>query len=355
MFRYLHLQKSHSYKSFLSLIFVIISSSILVSLLLDKNLHHFGKSLVLFFALIVNFAGVIFFLKSNFRYSCICAFFSNIIFAILLLWLNKTYGSGIELTLLLSIIALCSLLFALSLGGTLLIIQSMSFFYFVLFYALLNSADTYLCFVILLALGFYLAFKFNKSWIKIFNFLNLFYFFSLLLIFKEFLWLIPLWIVFVSITLTHTSQLLSTPTTDKLSLLSLILLISFLQNSDIFVSNVLQGSWIWIFILVTLSFWLWIQSKWFISIFIFLLVCTPIIEDFLFQNEFFYLYYWFLFFLVWFQLILRWAVFGFCLLCLFVLFEYLLGIESYSNLGLFFILCCIVFFTLIIMRSENAG
>lgn len=354
MFKNLYMQKSHSYKASLSLLCVIISNCALLSLLLDKNLHHFGKSLALLFALITSFAGVIFFLKSFFQYSCVCAFLSNIIFAITLLWINQTYGSEIELSVIFNLIALCSLLFAFSLGGGLLILQSLAFFYFSSFFAIFNASSTYLCFIVPLGIGFYLAFKMDKSLIKTLNFLNLLYFFSLMFIFKQSLWLVPLWLVFSLITLTHTLRFLSSPMTERLSLLSLLALVVFIQNSNIPISDILQENWIWIFMLVMLSFWLWIKSNWFISIFVFLLICTPIIESFLLQEGFFYLYCWFLFFLVWFQMILRWTIFGFCLLCLFSSLQYLLEIENHSNLGLFFILCCIIFFTTMIIRSKDA-
>lgn len=354
MFKNLYLKKSYSYKNFLVLLFVIISDGVLASLLLSEDLHHIGKSLALFFAFIVSFGGVLYFLSSHPQFSCICAFISNLIFGAILLWISKTYGSEIDLSLLFNLIACSSLLFALALGGTLLIAQSLVFFYFALFYSLFNFSDTYLYFFVLLTLGIYLAFKSGKQWIKTFNFLNLFYFFSLLFIFRQFLWLLPLWIAFCSLLLSCSPKSISNSAVERLCLFSLALIVLFLENSDLLISDILQGNWMWIFALVTLGFWLWIESKWFVSIFVFLFVCTPIIEAFLFQNEIFYLYFWLLFFLIWFQIILKWPIFGFCLLCSFVSFEYLSYEGDYSSLGLFFILSCIIFFTTVIMRSENA-
>lgn len=343
---------NNSYFYFLCLLFVIISDGILLSLLLNEDLHHIGKSLALLSALVVSFGGVLYFCS---YYACICAFLSNLIFGLILLWISKTYGSEIDFSLLFNLIACFSLLFALSLGGTLLISQSIVFFYFALFYSLLNFSETYLCFLVLLALGFYLALKYDKQWIKTFNFLNLFYFFSLLFIFKQYLWLLPLWITLCAILLSCSPKFLCNNIVKKLSLFSLTLIVLYLQNSELLISDLLQENWIWIFVLVTLSFWLWIESEWFVAIFVFLFVCTPILEAFLFQNEIFYLYFWFLFFVIWLQIILKWPIFGFCLLCSFSFFEYLFAEGDYSNLGLFFILSCIVFFTIIIMRSENAN
>lgn len=354
MFKNFHFQEITLSKY--SLILSLLTSLIVafVALLFNENLCHIGKTLSLLIALVLSFGGMLLFLNSCLRCWCFFGFIANIIFAITLLWIRQTYNPSSDLALLLNIIAYCSLGFALLLRNPVLIGEGIAFCYIALFYALFDFSDTYLAFIILLVLGFYLAWKTPTRYSKIINFLNLFYFFFLVLFFKQALWLIPLWIMVCMLFLSHKFAPFSNAITDRLTLLSLCLLVIFFESSNIFISETLQEGWVWIFALITFAFWLWIEEMKFVCIFILLFICALVIEPYLLGQDALYLYYWLLFFIIWFEVILRWMGFGLALLCLFACFQYLSIQEDLSSLGLFLIICGITFFTTIIMRSKNA-
>lgn len=342
-------------KSLIVLVSITVLIAFSIYLLFNEDLHHFDKTLISLFALGISFVGVLYFFNSNPQYSCLCSLFANTIFAITLLWIRQTYESTSNLALLLNIIAYSSLLLAYVLKSYAVMIQGVIFSYTAFLYALFDFSNLYLAFLILLVLGFYLIYKTDKQWLKMLNFLNLIYFLSLIFIFKQALWLIPLWIIISALFLSHKPSFISTSIIDKLVFSSLLFLVMLLEFSNLFISDILQENWIWIFGLITFSFLLWIEKVWGVCLFILLFICTPLLETFLLRQDIFFFYYWLLFFVVWLDLALRWAILGFFMLCFFVLFQYLLFSEEYLVLGIFFAICCAVLSISMMIRSKNAN
>lgn len=295
MFKNFHFQEITLSKY--SLILSLLTSLIVafVALLFNENLCHIGKTLSLLIALALSFGGMLLFLNSCLRCWCFFGFIANIIFAITLLWIRQTYDPSSDLALLLNIIAYCSLGFALLLRNPVLIGEGIAFCYIALFYALFDFSDTYLAFIILLVLGFYLAWKTPTRYSKIINFLNLFYFFFLVLFFKQALWLIPLWIMVCMLFLSHKFAPFSNSIVNKLILLSFCFSMIFCESSNIFIPKTLQEGWVWILTLIAFAFWLWIGKMKIVCIFIFLFVCALVFEPYLLKQISPYLNHWLLF------------------------------------------------------------
>lgn len=355
MFEYCFSQKKTSTFQCLLVFFAIVFLTLLfVVLMLNANLSHISKTLMLFGALGISFFGVFYFLNIYPPLSHFCAFLVNLVFAITLLWIRQTYDSTSSLALFLYAIAYCSLLLTLCLGGGVLIFQSLVFFYIALIYALFNFSIAFLGFLVVFVLGFYFALKNQGQWIKTLNFFNLLAFLTLIFFFKQISWIVPLWIVISAILLSHKIPSLSSNTIDKLVLISLMLLILFFEKSDVLISSILEENWIWVFALISLALLLWLEEMQFVAVFILLLISGLLIEPILIRQEEAYFYYWLLFFMVWIEFIVRWLVLGFFVLCCFVLLQYFGIEEEYSRLGLFLTLSCVAFFTTTIVRSKNA-
>lgn len=333
---------------------IVLSIFLLTASSLNTNLPPIFKTLLLLGGLGLSFVGVLYFLNIFPPFSHFCAFLSNLVLAVILLWVRQSYDSTSNLALLFNLIAYCSMCLALCFGGWMLVFESLVFFYVALIYALFDFSMTFWGFCAVLVVGFYFALKSQSQWVKAVNFLNLFFFISLVFFFKQTSWLILLWVTLSAIFLTHKIFFLSSSAVDKLTLISLALLVLLLEGSDFLISNILQENWVWIFAFTTLALLLWLEEMQFVAVFILLLIGGIFIEPYLVWQEEAHLYYWLLFFMIWLEFTMKWLVLGFFMLCFFVLFQYLSIDESYSNLGIFLTLSCVALLTTIIMRSKNA-
>ena len=336
------------------LLAIVLSVSLLVVLSLNVNFSHISKTLMLFGVLGVCLAGMFYFLDTHPLLSRFCALLANLAFALILLWIRQTYDSTSSLAWWLYVIAYCSLLLALCLGGGMLMFESLVFFYIALLYALFDFSVGFWGFVVVFVLGFYFALKSQKVWIKLLNFFNLLAFVSLVFFFEQISWFVLLWVVISAILLSHLFGFLSSNVIDKLALISLMCLVVFFEKSDFLISSTLGESWVWIFAFLIFAWVLWFKQMQFFAIFMLLLVIGVWVEPLLVRQDEVYFYYWLLFFMVWIEFIVRWLVWGFFVLWGIVAIKYLGIDEESSRLWLFLTLCFIIFLTTIIVRSKNA-
>lgn len=319
-----------------------------------QGLERITKTLFLLGALGGGFWGILHFLKSNLFYARLFGVFTNFAFGLNLLLIGQMYHLGDNLPLALCTIAFASLLLAFSLGGRMLFLQSIIMLYIAFFWAFVNQSNLIYTFLLVIIYGFYYVYKHQNSPLKIFNYLNVLIFTACTI--QDPLLSALLCIFTLGILLAKKPAFLSSPLIQKISYISLSLLICLLCDSQYYSLNFLREYKIWVYLLLFLpSLFLWfIKQK--ADALLFASIVLGIILD-LFASvpaNLMTFYYWGVFFGLCMILIILHNTMagGIILLILFSLSQYISIVSDYFSLGLFFGICCIVLF--ILLRKKNA-
>ncbi|WP_170126850.1 DUF2157 domain-containing protein [Helicobacter anseris] len=381
----------------LKFLIIYFFSSLLIVFFVSnwQGLTRTTKVLFLLGTLGGGFGGILYFLKSNLFYARLFGVFVNFAFGLNLLLIGQMYHLGDDLPLALCTIAYASLLLAFSLRGRMLFLQSITMLYIAFFWALSNQSNLIYTFLLAIFYGFYYVYKYQSNSLKILNCFNVFIFVAyfdqsyliytfLLVIFygfyyvykyqsnslkilncfnvfifvactvKDFMFIALFYVFALGMLLAKKPAFLSSPIIQKISYITLSLLIFSLSNYRHYSLEFLKQYTILAYLLLFLpSLFLWFIKQKADALLFGSIVLGIILDSFtLIPANLMGFYYWVVFFGLCMILILQHNTMeGIILLILFSLLQYISIVSDYFSLGLFFGICCIVLF--IILRKKN--